>query len=174
MRTITAGRHARFANGVEINPSRARGRLDEHKHLRPAQREHVNRRGGPTEGPAIDNEQYLEWFFGRCRCECSVRSCTLLYMTQLSVSEARARLPEVLDRVADGDEVTITRHGQPVGVVVRPDTLRTRRAEATIGQARQVGDLLSTAGQQPLASASLSAERADELVRAVREARDRS
>lgn len=95
-------------------------------------------------------------------------------MTQLSVSEARARLPEVLDRVADGDEVTITRHGQPVAVVVRPDALRTRRAEATIRQARQVGDLLSAAGQQPLASAGVSAERADELVRAVREARDRS
>lgn len=95
-------------------------------------------------------------------------------MTQLSVSEARARLPEILDRVADGDEVTITRHGQPVAVIVRPDALRTRRAEATIRQARQVGDLLAAAGQQPLASAGLSAERADELVRAVREARDRS
>ncbi len=95
-------------------------------------------------------------------------------MTQLSVSEARARLPEVLDRVADGDEVTITRHGQPVAVVVRADALRTRRAEATIRQARRVGDLLSAAGQQPLAPAGLSAERADELVRTVREARDRS
>ncbi|MGH3752076.1 MAG: type II toxin-antitoxin system Phd/YefM family antitoxin [Pseudonocardiaceae bacterium] len=95
-------------------------------------------------------------------------------MTQLSVSEARARLPEVLDRVAGGDEVTITRHGQPVAVVVRPDALRTRRAEATIRQARRVGDLLAAAGQQPLASAGLSAERADELVWTVREARDRS
>ncbi|MGH3904130.1 MAG: type II toxin-antitoxin system Phd/YefM family antitoxin [Pseudonocardiaceae bacterium] len=95
-------------------------------------------------------------------------------MTWLSVSEARARLPEVLDRVADGDEITITRHGWPVAVVVRPDALRTRRAEATIRQARRIGDLLSAAGQQPLASAGLSAERADELVRAVREARDRS
>jgi len=94
-------------------------------------------------------------------------------MTRLSVSETRARLPEVLDRVAEGDEVTITRHGRPVAVVVRPDALRTRRAEATIRQARQVSDLLAAAGQQPLASASLSAERADELVRTVREARDR-
>jgi len=95
-------------------------------------------------------------------------------MTQLSVSEARARLPEVLNRVADGDEVTITRHGQPVAVIVRPDALRTRRAEATIRQARRVSELLSAAEQQPLASAGLSAERADELVRTVREARDRS
>lgn len=94
-------------------------------------------------------------------------------MTRLSVSEARAKLPEILDRVAEGEEVTITRHGQPVAVVVRPDAWRTRRAEATIRQARQVGDLLAAAGQQPLASASLSAKRADELVRTIREARDR-
>jgi len=95
-------------------------------------------------------------------------------MTRLSVSEARATLPEVLDRVADGEEVTITRHGQPVAVLLRPDALRTRRAETTIRQARQVADLLAAAGQQALASASLSAERANELVQTIREARDRS
>ncbi len=95
-------------------------------------------------------------------------------MSQLSVSEARARLPEVLDRVAMGDEVTITRHGQPVAVVVRPDALRTRRAEGAIRRARQVGDLLSAAGQQSLGLAGVSSERADELVRAVRDSRDRS
>jgi prevent-host-death family protein len=94
-------------------------------------------------------------------------------MRQLSVSEARAKLPEVLDRVTDGEEVTITRHGQPVAVLVRPDALRTRRAQATIRQARQVADLLCAAGQQPLARAGLSAERADELVQAMREDRDR-
>lgn len=76
--------------------------------------------------------------------------------------------------VTDGAEVTITRHGQPVAVLVRPDALRTRRAEVTIRQARQVADLMAAAGQQPLAPAGLSAERADELVHAVRETRDRS
>ncbi len=95
-------------------------------------------------------------------------------MSQLSVSEARARLPEVLDRVAQGDEITITRHGQPVAVVVRPDALRTRRAEGAIRRGRQVGDLLSAAGQQPLRPGGVSAERAEELVRAVRDSRDRS
>lgn len=83
-------------------------------------------------------------------------------------------LPEVLDRVAAGEEVTITRHGQPVAVLVRPDALRTRRAETTTRQARHVADLLTAAAQQPLAPTGLSAERADELVRAVRDARDRA
>lgn len=39
-------------------------------------------------------------------------------------------MPELLDRVLAGDEVTITRHGRPVAVVVRPDALRVRRAVA--------------------------------------------
>ena len=90
-------------------------------------------------------------------------------MMRLSVSEARATLPEVLDRVADGDEITITRHGQPVAVLVRPDALRTRRAEATLRPARQVGDLLQEV-VEPVADRQV----ADELVRAVRDARDRS
>lgn len=80
----------------------------------------------------------------------------------------------MLNRVADGAEVTITRHGQPVAVLVRPDTLRTRRAEATIRDARQVAELVAAAAQQPLAPAGLAAERADELVNAVRGSRDRS
>jgi len=39
----------------------------------------------------------------------------------MTVSEARAALPEVLTRVAQGEEITITRYGSPVAVVVRPD-----------------------------------------------------
>ena len=42
-------------------------------------------------------------------------------MAMLTISEARAALPEVLNRVAEGEEITITRHGRPVAVVVRPD-----------------------------------------------------
>jgi antitoxin (DNA-binding transcriptional repressor) of toxin-antitoxin stability system len=50
--------------------------------------------------------------------------CTLVYylaMAMMTISEARAALPEVLNRVAEGEEVTITRHGRPIAVVVRPD-----------------------------------------------------
>jgi plasmid stability protein len=39
----------------------------------------------------------------------------------MTVSEARAALPEVLTRVAQGEEITITRYGSPIAVVVRPD-----------------------------------------------------
>jgi antitoxin (DNA-binding transcriptional repressor) of toxin-antitoxin stability system len=44
-------------------------------------------------------------------------------MVAMTVSEARAALPEVLTRVAAGEEITITRYGSPVAVVVRPDVV---------------------------------------------------
>ncbi len=50
--------------------------------------------------------------------------CTTTYnflVAVMTVSEARANLPEVLTRVAAGEEITITRYGSPVAVVVRPD-----------------------------------------------------
>jgi antitoxin (DNA-binding transcriptional repressor) of toxin-antitoxin stability system len=44
-------------------------------------------------------------------------------MAVMTVSEARATLPEVLTRVAQGEEITITRYGSPVALVVRPDIM---------------------------------------------------
>jgi antitoxin (DNA-binding transcriptional repressor) of toxin-antitoxin stability system len=46
-----------------------------------------------------------------------------LCMAVMTVSEARAALPEVLTRVAQGEEITITRFGSPVAVVIRPDIM---------------------------------------------------
>jgi hypothetical protein len=47
-------------------------------------------------------------------------------MAVMTVSEARAALPEVLTRVARGEEITITRYGSPIAVVVRPDIIWSR------------------------------------------------
>jgi antitoxin (DNA-binding transcriptional repressor) of toxin-antitoxin stability system len=89
------------------------------------------------------------------------------------VSEARAILPEVLDRVERGEEITITRHGRPVAVLLRPDAVRSRRAEQVIGRAREVAELVATARARSLPEAVVSAERAREWVEAVRADRDR-
>lgn len=90
----------------------------------------------------------------------------------LTVSEARATLPEVVNRVLAGEEVTLTRHGQPVAVVVRPDVLRTRRADQTAAAAERVRALLDRGRERPLgAAAGLDAGRADALVRDVRASR---
>ena len=96
-----------------------------------------------------------------------------MYMARLTISEARANLPEVLDRVEQGEEITITRHGRAVGVLLRPDALRLRRAERVVERAREVGELVSAARRQPLAGAAVSPARAEEWVDAVRTDRDR-
>lgn len=44
----------------------------------------------------------------------------------VSVSEARASLATILDRIVEGDEITITRNGRPVAVMIRPDRVRHR------------------------------------------------
>jgi len=89
-------------------------------------------------------------------------------------SEARARLPEVLDRVAAGEEITIARHGRSVAVLLRPDAVRARRAERTIERGREIGALLAGARERPPEPAAVSAERAEELIDAVRADRARS
>jgi len=68
----------------------------------------------------------------------------------VTVSHARATLSEILQRVTDGEEVTITRHGRPVAVVVRPEALRIRRAERALAGAAAVHDLLMEGRKRPL------------------------
>lgn len=99
---------------------------------------------------------------------------TILSVSRLSVSEARAILPEVLDRVERGEEITITRHGRPVAVLLRPDSVRTRRATETIERAQEVGRLLAAARERRLEPAGVVPQRAEEWVEGVRADRDRS
>lgn len=83
----------------------------------------------------------------------------------MSVSEARAALPEVLDRVIAGEEVTITRHGHAVAVIVRPDTMRVRRADRALGDADRLRAVLQRGRLTRLADApKLRRHRATELV----------
>lgn len=94
-------------------------------------------------------------------------------MTSMTVSEARAAMPDLLVRVDRGEEVTITRHGRPVAVVVRPDVLRARRASAALDGAERVRDLLAAARSEEFPSArGLSAQRADEIIAEIRAGRN--
>jgi len=92
----------------------------------------------------------------------------------ISTTDARAGLPELLDRVALGEEITITRHGRPVAVLIRPDRLRSRRAEQALSSAAEIQRRLVDARTQSISDDSglLSPERADQLVADIRAARD--
>ncbi len=95
-------------------------------------------------------------------------------MTQITATDARSSLPDLLDRVARGEEVTITRHGRPVAVVVRPDVLRSRRGDAAFAAADEIRGLLATGRTTSLDSADgLDEARADALVAEVRAGRSR-
>jgi len=86
-------------------------------------------------------------------------------MSTMTVSEARAALPEILDRVIAGEEITITRHGREVAVLVRPDAIRVRRADQALAEAERLRILLDRGRNGSLADApSVSVERAEELV----------
>jgi len=93
-------------------------------------------------------------------------------MAIMTVSEARGSLPELLTRVEAGEEVTITRHGKAVAVVVRPDVLRPR-AQVVIDEAARLHEMLVAARDDDLDDGpGLTSEYAEELIREIRAGRD--
>ena len=93
-------------------------------------------------------------------------------MVTMSASEARAALPQVLDRVEAGEEVVVTRHGRQVAVIVRPDALRVRRAGEALDAAAGVRERLEAARRSPLPEGGLSERRAKSHVAEIRAGRD--
>jgi antitoxin (DNA-binding transcriptional repressor) of toxin-antitoxin stability system len=91
----------------------------------------------------------------------------------MSISEARAALPRVVDLVIAGHEITLTRHGKPVAVIVRPDALRARRAEAAFAAAAEIRAMLEKARHTKLDDApGLTNEQAEALIAEIRADRD--
>ena len=95
-------------------------------------------------------------------------------MSTLAVSEARACLSEILDEVEAGGEVTLTRHGKPVAVIIRPDMVRVRRGTSIIEEAALLRARLIAARNAPKPTIGLTPERAEEYVAQVRADRDSS
>ena len=93
-------------------------------------------------------------------------------MSTWNVTDARARLPEILQRVESGEEVTLTRHGRSVAVIVRPDVLRARRSPEAIDAGEEISRMLREIAGQERADGNLTVERADEQVAAIRADRD--
>jgi antitoxin (DNA-binding transcriptional repressor) of toxin-antitoxin stability system len=91
----------------------------------------------------------------------------------LTISQARASLPELVTRVEAGEEVTITRHGRAVAVLVRPDVLRSR-ADVIIDGAERLHRVLADAAASDVdGGPGMTVGRAHELINAIRAGRDR-
>lgn len=95
-------------------------------------------------------------------------------MPTWSISEARASLPQILEHVRNGEEVTLTRHGEAVAVVVRPDMLRVRKADSVLQAASALRERIAAARHAPRPPLkAASRQRAEALVAEVRASRVR-
>ena len=68
-------------------------------------------------------------------------------MATVSVSEAKAHFGELLDRVTRGEEVVITRHGEPVGRIVREGAQRIEDVRRAVGGLRQLQQRIARRGK---------------------------
>lgn len=68
----------------------------------------------------------------------------------LTLTEARARLPEILNRVAAGEDIHITRHGAPVATVVGHDRWTTATRREPLARARELRRALESVERRPL------------------------
>jgi prevent-host-death family protein len=71
-------------------------------------------------------------------------------MESLSLSDARAKLPQLLDRVAAGESFTITRHGAEVAALVGHDEWMKTKTHDVIVQARELRRRIEAARGKPI------------------------
>ena len=82
-------------------------------------------------------------------------------MESLSLTDARAQLPQLLDRVMAGESFTITRHGANVAVLVGHDTWTKTKTHDVILQARELSARIEVARRKPIDLSGTAADLAD-------------
>jgi prevent-host-death family protein len=79
------------------------------------------------------------------------------YLTEIGAFEAKNKLSWLLDRVEQGEEIIITRHGRPVARLVRSNAgIDRSQAQAALQRMR---DRAGQAGLGPFHWATLKADR---------------
>ena len=89
------------------------------------------------------------------------------------INEAQADLARILERVTEGEEITLTRRGEAAAVMVRPDALRVRRAAGALNAAAGLQEALRQGRSARLDDdhPGLDERRAEALIDYVRESR---
>ncbi|GAC1663215.1 MAG: type II toxin-antitoxin system prevent-host-death family antitoxin [Candidatus Limnocylindrales bacterium] len=59
-------------------------------------------------------------------------------MRSIGAYEAKTHLPRLLDEVAKGERITITKHGVPVAVLIPPGSAGSKDVEATMARLLQL------------------------------------
>ena len=59
-------------------------------------------------------------------------------MRSIGAYEAKTHLPRLLDEVARGERITITKHGHPVAVLVPPDSAEARDVDGMMRRFREL------------------------------------
>lgn len=83
----------------------------------------------------------------------------------VTVSEARASWADVIERVIAGELVTVTRHGEEVAIIARPDVFNRRRISSAVDAAGRLHRTLRALADEPLQpEKGLTVDRAQVLV----------
>jgi prevent-host-death family protein len=94
-------------------------------------------------------------------------------MLNITVTEARARLREVLEHVKAGEEVEFSQNGQVVAVLVHPSKLRRpTRTPNTLASEQLMANFNRLKQEKSTSPASLKPGRSDELAQELRLERD--
>jgi prevent-host-death family protein len=96
-------------------------------------------------------------------------------MTTMTISQVRARIREVVERVQRGEDVTITQNGAEVAVVSKPKRKPhpNPAAEQLIREAETLAEEMRALRGQPLRlTGAITPEQADQWVRELRAERD--
>lgn len=67
-------------------------------------------------------------------------------MKSIGAYEAKTHLPRLLDEVANGERITITKHGHPVAMLVPPDSSPARDVQAALARIRELRAGISLGG----------------------------
>ncbi len=59
-------------------------------------------------------------------------------MDSVGAYEAKTHLPKLLERVMNGESITITKHGVPVAVLSPPESARKRDVKAVIAELKRL------------------------------------
>ena len=94
-------------------------------------------------------------------------------MLSITVTEARARMREVLEHVKAGEEVEFSQNGQVVAVLVHPSKLRRQiRTPNTLASELLMANFNRLKQEKSQPSASLNPGRSNDLVKELRLERD--